>query len=54
MASKEPPVDPPASKWCALCERELTEESEYVPVRGLTVCMRCWKQQPRRGRNAHG
>lgn len=54
MARTEPPVDPPAGKWCALCEREITDEVESVEVRALLVCMRCWKQQPRRGANRHG
>lgn len=54
MARTEPPVDPPAGRWCALCERDIGDEEERAEVKGLLICMRCWKAQPRRGRNAHG
>jgi hypothetical protein len=43
MTRREPPVDPPRTHWCAACERELTDESAIVEVRGLTYCHRCWK-----------
>ncbi len=45
MSRQEPPVSPPHSRWCSLCEVEITDESDGYEVRGLDYCNRCGKAQ---------
>jgi hypothetical protein len=52
MTSKEPPVDPPAGRYCGMCERDLDDDAEFVELRSrVLVCMGCWKATPKRGGN---